>query len=359
MKRKSIILLLFCFILFFIFTFTNAKKKVNDKEIVSYLSELVAKSAENNNFSGVLLFAKNENILFHKAYGLASRRYRAPNDIYTKFNLCSAYKMFTSVAIAKLLEEGKLSLDDPTGKFLDASWVSSDVGEKVTVSHLLTHTSGLGHYWTDEFDKSGKNLYKTLEDYKAIVSDELSFEPGTEWKYSNSGFILLGAIIEKVTGKTYFEYTKEVIFDPLGMMNTGCFELDQPIENIATGYFEDSEDGGRLKNNTYLHPSKGGPGGGGYSTAKDLHQFMVALFSDKIISAETRELFLTPTPLFKRYAHGFQIKDGWVGHSGGFDGFEAFICYYPESGRTFIVLSNYYDSALPIMKKMKKLLLKE
>lgn len=362
--------LLPCLILFFVCTFPSHSKevfifqpgqespagKISDEKIVSFLSGFVKELAEKQNFSGVVLFAKEKAVLFHCAYGLASRRYRAANNINTKFNLASAYKMFTAVAIARLYEEGKLSLDDPVGKFLDTSWVSKEVGQKVIVRHLLSHTSGLGHYWTEEFDKWSKNRYKTVDDYKPIVSDELAFKPGTKWQYSNSGYILLGAIIEKVTGKTYFEYTKEVIFAPTGMANTGCYELDRPIENVAAGYFEDKENGGKLKNNTYLHPGKGGPGGGGYSTAADLHRFMIALISDKIISAKTRELFWTPTPLFARYAYGFQIKDGWVGHSGGFDGIEAFVRYYPGSGRTFIVLSNYYDSALPLIKKIKELL---
>jgi CubicO group peptidase (beta-lactamase class C family) len=327
-------------------------KKGSDGEIVSFLSDYLKKLARTGNFSGVVLFARDENVLFHRAYGLASKRYDVPNNTGTRFNLASASKMFTAVAMAKLMEEGRLSFDDPIGKHLDTDWVSREVGAKVRIDHLLNHTSGLGHYW-DDWDKYSTTI-KALDDYKPLISDQLAFEPGTDWQYSNSGFLLLGVIIEKVTGETFYEYVQDVIFEPCGMTDTAFYEMDEPHPNLATGYFEDDEDGGKLKNNTLMHGIRGSSAGGGWSTAADLHRFFLALRSDRLISAETRELLCTPKPMSPEYGYGFQVKDGWVGHWGGFPGIEAFVMYFPESGHTFIVLSNYYDSALPLIDKMDK-----
>ena len=324
----------------------------SDADIIAFLSDYVARSAEKDNFSGVVLFARDETVLFHRAYGLASRRYGVPNTTDTRFNLASASKMFTAVAVAKLVEEGRISYEDPIGEHLDADWVSQDVGSRVRIEHLLSHTSGLGHYW-DDWD-SYSNTIRELEDFKPLISDELAFEPGTDWQYSNSGYLLLGVIIEKVTGKTYFEYVDEVVFGPSGMNDTGFYEMDVPHENLATGYFEDEEDGDKLKNNTLLQGIRGSSAGGGWSTGADLLRFFLALRSNALVSAETRDILWTPKPKSPEYGYGFQIRDDWVGHWGGFPGYEAFVFYFPGSGHTFVVFSNYYDSALPLIGKMDK-----
>jgi len=325
----------------------------NDAAIVAFLSEYLDSLAGKRNFSGVVLFARDESILFHRAYGLASRSYNAPNTLDTRFNMASASKMFTAVGIAKLVEDEWLSYDEPIGKYLDTDWVSQDVGNKIQVSHLLNHTSGLGLYW-DKWEYYS-NTIRELDDYKKIISDEIAFEPGTNSEYSNTGYILLGGVIEKITGKTYFEYIQEVILDPCGMTDTGFYEMDIPYPNIATGYYEDKEDGGKLKNNTFLFGVRGSaPDGGAWTTAADMHRFLLALRSDILVSAGTREILWTQKPLFPEYGYGFQVKDNWVGHWGGFDGFEAFVFYFPASGHTFIVFSNYWDSAIPLIGEMEK-----
>ena len=165
-----------------------------DSEVVAFLSDYLVKLTRDSNFSGVVLFARGENVLFYRAFGLASRRYDVANNPDTRFNLASASKMFTSISIARLVDEGRLSFNDPIDKYLDADWVSSEVGAKIQISHLLSHTSGLGHYW-DEWDKYSLTI-RELSDYKSIINDEPAFEPGTDWWYSNTGYVLLGAIIE-------------------------------------------------------------------------------------------------------------------------------------------------------------------
>jgi CubicO group peptidase (beta-lactamase class C family) len=322
-----------------------------DTDIVTFLSEYLVELTAKHNFSGVVLFARGDSVLFHRAYGLASRSYNVANTTDTRFNLASASKMFTAVAIAKLAEGGKFSFNDPIGNYLDTDWVSTDVGSKVQISHLLSHTSGLGHYW-DEWDKYA-NTIRELNDYKPIIDDQLAFEPGTDWQYSNTGYLLLGVIIEEVTGDSYYDFVQEEIFDPIGMTDTGFYPLDEPHQNLATGYYEDEEDRGRLKNNTLMHGLRGSSAGGGWSTAADLHRFFLALKTNVLISKETLEILWVDKPKSPFYGYGFQVRDNWVGHSGGFPGIEAFARYFPSSDHTFIALSNYYDSALPLMDKME------
>ena len=324
----------------------------SDAEIVGFLGDYLDKLAGNRNYSGVVMFARGENVLFHRAYGLASRSNNVRNTTDTKFNLASVSKMFTAVAIAQLVEEGRLSYDHPVGTYLDTDWVSQEVGSTVLVKHLLSHTSGLGHYW-DNWDRYASTL-RELDDYKPIISSELAFEPGTDYQYSNTGYLLLGAIIESVTGEIFREYVQGAILDRCGMADTGFYERDRPHPNLATGYYEDEEDGGVLKDNTLLLGVRGAPSGGAWSTAADMHRFFLALRSDKLVSSETRELLWTPKPKSPEYGYGFQIKDNWVGHWGGFTGFEAFAFYFPASDHIFITFSNYWDSALPLIDRMPR-----
>ena len=323
----------------------------NDKELVDFFDRFFQKLADKNNFNGVVLFARGDKIFFHRAWGIANRESNQQITTTMKFNMASASKMFTAVAIAKLAEEGKLTFNDNISKHLDSSWFSGDLGRKILIRHLLSHTSGLGHYW-EEFDKHVEKIID-IADYKSIVSTKPSFKPGTAGKYSNTGFILLGAIIEAVTGQSYYNYVQQLIFKPLHMDNTGFFRMDEPDPNRAVGYFEDEEDNGLLKNNLDLHGIRGSSAGGCWTTAADMNRFMRAFASDKIISAKTRKFLLTPSPFYKNYGHGIQLKKGWYGHWGGFPGIEAFVMYYYQTGHTLIVFSNYYDSALPFLKKLK------
>jgi CubicO group peptidase (beta-lactamase class C family) len=328
----------------------------SDKELFEFFKEFVQEIADENNYNGVVLFARDDRIFFHRAYGIANRTSGEPITTDTKFNLASASKLFTAVGIARLVEEGRLSFDDTIGKYLDSSWISKDVGQKILVSHLLSHTSGLGSYWDeshwDEWEKYSDSIF-LINDYKKIISDELSFEPGTDDQYSNIGFILLGAIIESVTGQSYYEYVNELIFEPLQMGNTGFFRNDEPDANRAVGYFEDEDDNDILKSNLDMHGIRGASAGGGWSTASDMHRFIRALATDALIGPASRQYLTTPNPLFKNYGYGVQLGTGWYGHWGGFPGIETFIMYYPETGHTLVVFSNYYDSALPLLKKLK------
>jgi hypothetical protein len=166
------------------------------QEIEAFVERLVDADA----FSGTVLLAKDGEVLFKKAYGLASKRFDVPNRIDTKFNLGSANKMFTGVAILQLVERGMLSLDDPLSKFVSEDWLPKETADKIKIEHLLTHTSGMGSYFGEKYMESSKALFRELDDYKPLIAgSELAFEPGTDWQYSNSGMFMLGVVIESAT----------------------------------------------------------------------------------------------------------------------------------------------------------------
>ena len=181
--------------------------------------------------------AKDGKVIFKKAWGKADHVSGALNRIDTKFNLASAGKMFTGVAVLQLVEAKKLALDDTVGQHLP-DYANKDVREQVTIRHLLTHTSGLG-----EMFNALKNERERLRSVKAFVrlfeNDSLRFKPGSRWSYSNAGYCLLGAIVEKVSGENYYDYLDKHVFGPAGMRNTGAFETDKPIDNLAIGFTRD------------------------------------------------------------------------------------------------------------------------
>lgn len=301
-------------------------------------------------FSGSVLVAKHGEVLYKKAFGMANKGFGIPNTTETKFNLGSVNKMFTAVSIIKLAEEGLLDVNDAIGKYLNNL---PDEVAKITIHHLLTHTSGTGLYWNEKFKAKFTEL-KTVNDYIPLfIEDPLLFEPGTKWAYSNSGYILLGAIIESVSGKDYFSFVKEAVYLPAGMHNTDCYDLEYDIPNLAVGYTRlGTEEGAPWRNNIFLHVVKGGPAGGGYSTIDDLLQFDIALRANKLLSPEwttlaTTDKFLSyeNKDMQMQYGYGFMdvMNQGEriIGHNGAFPGVSALLNMYMHSGYTLAVLSNY------------------
>jgi CubicO group peptidase (beta-lactamase class C family) len=335
-------------------------RKLSDPEIVKELEAFVQKIADADVFSGSVLLAHDGQPLFKKAYGLASKEFNVPNRIDTKFNLGSMNKMFTAVSIAQLVERGKLSFDDPLSKFLP-EFPSKEAADKIKIKHLLTHTSGLGSYFNRTFMDSSRALYRTVDDMMKLAKDEKpAFEPGTRWSYSNTGFLVLGAVIEKVTGQSYYDYVRENIYKPAGMINSDCYELDLVTPNLALGYEkEHTENGVRFRNNLFQHVIRGGPAGGGYSTVEDLLKFAVALRSNKLVSAEYTKLLITPKPELNspRYGYGFGIdtEQGTAGHSGGFPGISSDLTIFLNSGYTAVVMSNYGSGSRPVVERIREL----
>ncbi|MGC4042808.1 MAG: serine hydrolase domain-containing protein [Armatimonas sp.] len=212
------------------------KGKPTEKQVAEYLDAYLKPLVEADAFSGSVLVAKDGKVVYRKAFGLASRAWNAKNQPDTKFNLGSMNKMLTSVAIAQLMEQGKLNWDDNLGKFLP-DWPNKDAQQKVKLSHLLTHTSGMGDYFNDDFAKASRDRFRAVADYIPLYADKpLAFEPGSRFSYSNGGFMTLGAVLEKVSGKDYFTYIRENIYKPAGMKNSDSYDLDEDTPNLATGY---------------------------------------------------------------------------------------------------------------------------
>jgi CubicO group peptidase (beta-lactamase class C family) len=339
--------------------------KMSHQEICKELKRYAEKLAKADKFSGTVLLAKDNNILFKGAYGMASKRFDVPNRIDTKFNLGSMNKMFTSVAVAQLVEKKKLSYEDPVGKYLDSSWIQKETAEKVKIKHLLSHSSGLGSIFNGNFDKTSRLLLREIDGWKPLVKDDKpKFEPGTQWAYSNTGMFLLGPVIEKVSGMGYYDYIREYISKPAGMINSDCYEMDRPVPNLAIGYFKMFKDNGfDWHNNIFYHTIKGGPAGGGFSTVEDLFRFARALMENRLLNKESVELVTTAKPHLSSpsYGYGFIIeKSGQetiVGHSGGFAGINSALRIYKKSGYIFAVMSNYSDGAFFVGTKLKNMLL--
>lgn len=328
---------------------------LGDGEAADRFVEYTAGLAEKGLFSGAVLIARDGHVLGKGIWGLANRDFDVPNTIETRFNLGSMNKTWTAVAIAQLVEAGKLAFDDPVSKFID--YPHADAARKIRIEHLLTHTSGLGSYFTEEFETTARKDMRSIDDFLALSQDQaLSFEPGEGWQYSNTGMMLAGKIVELASGQDYGSYLAEHVFRPAGMTHSGCFELDEVNHNLAVGYHELwSVDGVTVKNNVFEHVVKGGPAGGCYATVGDLFRFAEALKAGKLVSPDMAETLTTAKPELgsERYGYGFGIHPGRTlyGHGGGFPGISANldITVDPE-GWVIVVLANDDGMRAPMLK---------
>jgi CubicO group peptidase (beta-lactamase class C family) len=316
-----------------------ALPRLNEADALGALSARVEELAKKDQFSGALLVARRGRILYEKAYGRANRETGTPNGTKTQFRIGSMNKMFTSIAILQLVDAGKLKLEDPIGKHL-SDYPNKDVATKVTVRHLLTHTGGTGDIFGPEFAKNRLTL-REHSDYLALYgSRALGHEPGAEHRYSNYGFILLGAIVEKVSAKPYYDHVRSAVFRPAGMNATDSLPESEKVPERSTGYMR--QDGAWVANTDTL-PWRGTAAGGGYSTVGDLFLFAQALESGKLIS---KTLLAEATrPQEQQYGYGFGVRgEGALrmyGHSGGAPGMNGDLRVYPELGYVLVGLSNF------------------
>ncbi|MET0271804.1 MAG: serine hydrolase domain-containing protein, partial [Phenylobacterium sp.] len=299
-------------------------------------------------FSGAVLVARHDQVLFEQACGEANRRYAVPNTAQTRFNLGSINKMFTAVAILQLVEAGKVSLDDPLSKYADETWLPAEISRNLTVRQLLTHTSGLGSFLGPDWDRASRRLYRELADYKPLVRGERpAFPPGTSWSYSNTGPLLLGVVIEQASGETYFDYVRAHIYRPAGMADSDSWALDDPVPNLAVGYARARD--GSWRDNTVQNLFRGGPAGGGYSTVGDLMRFARALQDARLLSKASLDLMWTDHPPHN-YGMGFTIETTAAGKAYGHDGIFAGVStrfhIYPQTGYVVAILGNI-DYAAP------------
>lgn len=354
----------------------GSSKKLGGRELVGQIEAFVNKLAAADAFSGTVLLAKDGRTVFKTAHGLASKAYNVPNRVETKFSVASIGKTFTAVAVAQLVEQGKLSLTDTVGKLLP-DYPNKQVAEKVTVHQLLSHSSGMGDIHGAKY-VCRKGVLREVRDYFPLFVDEpLSFEPGERMQYSNTGYILLGAIIEKVSGENYFDYIRRHVFHPSGMTSTDFYEADLDTPNHATGYtnFQDMGDDyfqfqlGRRRNTSLYNGAKGNPQGGASSTVEDLLRFSIALREHRLLGAKSLDLMTGRKFFFRKYAagdiyygYGFELEDidgkRVVGHGGGDLGISSVIRWYPDSGNyTVVVLSNYDRGGIVAIDKLQEMII--
>jgi CubicO group peptidase (beta-lactamase class C family) len=309
------------------------------------IDELMTAYHQLGRFNGAVLVAENGKVIYKKGLGLANMEWNLPNEPDTKFRLGSITKQFTATLIMQLVEQGKVKLDEKVSTYLPE--YRKDTGGKVTVHQLLNHTSGIPSYTSQPgfFENTSRDPYTVVEFVKQHASGDLEFEPGAKFSYNNSGYFLLGAIIEKVTGKSYEQALKENILDPAGMKNTGYDHWGTVIKKRASGYTKDPDG---YKNAAYLDMSLPYAAGSLYSTVEDLYLWDQALYGDKLLSAKSRELMFTPN--LENYGYGWVITKAPVGdgketvasisHGGGINGFSTLITRLVDSKHLIVLLDN-------------------
>ncbi len=326
------------------------------------IDALVQQYVANRQFNGSVLVAEKGQVIFKKGYGMANMEWNIPNAPDTKFRLGSITKQFTAMLIMQLVEKGKLKL---TGKVTDyLPDYPKATGDKITIHHLLTHTAGIPNYTNVPrfFETLARNPYTPEVFTKEFANLPLDFEPGSKFSYSNSGYFLLGVIIEKITGKPYADVLKENIFVPLKLQDTG-YDLFSPIlPKRAAGY---EKERGNYVNAPYLDMSIPYAAGSMYSTVDDLYRWDQALYTDKLLSSSSKATLFTPFP--GSYEEGFGYAYGWIvgkakvgerkdsllliEHGGGINGFNTLISRVPQDKQLVVLLCNTGRAPLDAMKK--------
>lgn len=245
----------------------------SDPELIRALDGYLDRLSKEDRFSGVVLVAKDGQPIFEKAYGLADRARRVPNTVATRFNIASIGKQFTIAAIDLLKDAGTLKADDTLGALLPEH--PNERAQMATVQQLIDHRGGIPDFFGPDFSAASPARFRSNADYYAFVAPRpLDFDPGSQRRYCNGCYLVLGEIIAKVSGVPYERFVQERIFAPRGMTSTGWFATDDIVENVATGYsrrLPGSE--GTLRANLFAHGAAGSAAGGVYSTASDLLKF--------------------------------------------------------------------------------------
>jgi CubicO group peptidase (beta-lactamase class C family) len=322
-----------------------AVPRLTEEEGIAALGAELAKSAAEDRFSGTVLVARGGRVIFSRAYGFANRETGAENQLGTQFRIGSMNKMFTAVAVLQLVQAGKLQLNAPLKTYLP-DYPNKDIAEKVTLHHLLTHTGGTGDIFGPEYEKHRLEL-KTLEDYLALYGARgPDHEPGVRFRYSNYGFVLLGAVIEKVSGRSYYDYVREHVFAPAGMRSTDSLPEEVAVRGRVIGYMK-GPSGTPWHPNTDTLPYRGTSAGGGYSTVEDLLRFAVALQAHTLLDDKHTELLITPKPIpnaERPYGYGIATDDRsgmrCFGHGGGAPGMNGALEICPKEGYVVAVLAN-------------------
>ncbi|WP_166924732.1 serine hydrolase [Flavobacterium poyangense] len=334
--------LVICFIALSTSTLSFAQDKAKK------IDQLMSLYNQYGQFNGSVLIAEHGKVLFKKGYGQANMEWNIPNEPDTKFRLGSISKQFTAFLIVKLAQDGKIKLDAPITTYLPD--YPKATGDKVTIHHLLTHTSGIPNYTSVPrfLQEKSREPYTPQEFIKTFENLPLEFTPGERFRYSNSGYFLLGYIIEKITGKTYEQYLQETILTPLKMANTGYDHNETILKKRAAGY---EKRGTKLINSPYLDMSIPYAAGSLYSTVEDLYLWDQSLYTNKLLSAASMELLYKPyiNAGGESYGYGWFIDEASNGdkaklkvieHGGGINGFNTVISRVPADKNLVVLLNN-------------------
>jgi len=342
-----------------LFSFVNAVATPSDipnPDQASRIDALVQKYADYSLFNGSVIVARGGEVLLKKGYGMANFEWQVPNTPDTRFRLGSLTKQFTSMAIMQLVEEGKLSLEDKLSDRL--SYYRKDTGSKVTIHQLLNHTSGIPSYTEipDIVKEHGRDMLSTRELVTTWCSRDLEFEPGTRFVYNNSGYVILGAIIEELTGKTYEQAVNERIFKPVGMKSSGYDHSESLINHRACGY-ENRLNG--VRNADFIDMSLPHAAGALYSTVEDLLLWDQALYGTKLLSEAGKSKMFTPGA--SNYGYGWYIMKAPAGpakaerqffrHMGAITGFSSLILRVPQDRILIVLLNNTGGAPLAHMSQ--------
>lgn len=335
------------------------------------LSTTLDATALETGFSGVIHIRQGEQNLYQKAFGYADRSNKILNSLDTRFGIASGTKFFTALATGKLIEAGKLDFSKKIAELIP--WNFQHYSGKITVQHLLTHTSGIPDYYDEEkvedFDNFKVDIpwyeLKGPRDYLSVFPDEeMKFSPGTRFSYSNGGYILLGVLIEEISGIPYREFVEQEVFASAGMDRSGYFAMNRLPEGTAFGYVEE-ENGWRT--NIYNLPIIGASDGGAYTTIYDIEKLWDAFWNYRILSKEMVEIYTAPyvettsESAGKFYGHGIWIRKGADQDTEKYIvGEDAGVSFYSGVSRAknflITVMSNTTSGAWPILRAIDEIL---
>lgn len=333
---------------------------------INIIKDIIEKGRE---FSGVVFIKVNGNIVFQKAYGYANKSNLVLNNVDTRFGIASGCKLFTAIGICQLVEKGIISFDTRLKDCLNICFPEFD--SDVTIHHLLTHSSGIPDYFDEEVMEDFSELWKDRPMYNIkspkdflpmFQSRQMDFSPGTRFKYNNAGYILLGLIIEELTGIKFTQYVEENIFKPCEMFNSGYFSLDKLPVNTANGYIK--EESGDWKTNIYSLPIIGGPDGGAFTTVRDLDKLWSSILGSKILSEELTKAMLKPHINVKDnfyYGYGLWIikedNDIFKYYIMGYDpGVSMMSSVYPKHNTEITIIGNTEFGTWDIARELQNLI---
>jgi CubicO group peptidase (beta-lactamase class C family) len=326
------------------------------QEMVEEIDQVITEYVKLDLFSGTVLVAKDGDVVYAKAFGEADKDFHVKNTLDTRYNIGSIGKTLTGTSIMQLVEKGKLDVMDPVIKYLP----DFPHGDKILIHHLLTHTSGTYNYFAHpDFAQKIYTIRSVSDALPLIYDQKLRFEtPGTEFSYSNSGIIILGAIIEKISGKTYPDYLRENILDPLKMNDTGINFLENVVENRAVGY--DKNITGKFTRNIFRMPPASADGGI-ETTVLDMLKFDQALYGNSLLSDDSKKKMFKS--FLEGYAYCWSIREEHnnfiTEHGGGTSGVSASFKRYTTDRYTIIVLSNYGGGATQVANTIEAIIFDE